>query len=367
MKNKVWAYIIGTGLALFAIHNPLQPAKEYAFLPAVGLVFSLLGTIVVLSDNRKNVTLGSKWVWIPLAVIALSIGLSGIGNGELGYVASCFMFGGLMFSFYLVARVLGQELLKPFAWAVVIGALGCIAFGLVNPGVKTGGFIISPTNYDMATGLLVFGTVVSIFSKQWLLATIALLGLVFTGAEQAMFITGALFLVVIIRKDFGKRLLLPAGVATIALVLLFTVGAGAKLYEPAFTKIAQAKAAVNATTVEERDNLLEEATGYRWITHWRIDRIKPFGYGYNMTQFYHGIPHSIVLIIIQQVGIVAALAWLVVAKYCLIKTKWKYAWITMIGLGAFDHYFWTQAAPWFWVLAGVSTASNIKADYIFRR
>ena len=73
------------------------------------------------------------------------------------------------------------------------------------------------------------------------------------------------------------------------------------------------------------DERLELATGYRWLTHWRISEIKPFGHGFIVTEFYKGIPHNIILIIIEQVGILGALAWLFVIGYCLIKTKWKYA------------------------------------------
>ena len=67
------------------------------------------------------------------------------------------------------------------------------------------------------------------------------------------------------------------------------------------------------------------------------------------------------------IGIAGALAWLWVTLFCLIKTKWKYAWSGVIILSVFDHFIWTQVAPWWWVLVGVSSVSAIKSDLIFRR
>jgi len=117
-------------------------------------------------------------------------------------------------------------------------------------------------------------------------------------------------------------------------------------------------------TFEEKMN---EATGFRWLTHWHISEIKPFGHGYIVTAFYKGIPHNIILIIIETVGIPAAIAWLFLTLYCLIRTRYKYAWVAILALGVFDHYLFTQAAPWWWALVGVSTASNIKSDLVFKK
>jgi hypothetical protein len=43
----------------------------------------------------------------------------------------------------------------------------------------------------------------------------------------------------------------------------------------------------------------------------------------------------------------------------------KYAWIALLSLCVFDHYIWTQAGIWFYLLIGVSTSSDIKTDKIF--
>jgi hypothetical protein len=101
-----------------------------------------------------------------------------------------------------------------------------------------------------------------------------------------------------------------------------------------------------------------------------VDAIKNmqfFGHGYTLSLVKGGIVHNIPLIIMHQIGPIGGLAWLFVTVWCLFKTKWKYAWIMVLAAGVFDHYFWTQFMPFVWVLIGVSTASTIKNDLIFRK
>ena len=64
-------------------------------------------------------------------------------------------------------------------------------------------------------------------------------------------------------------------------------------------------------------------------------------------------------------GILAAIAWLWVSVWCLVKTRWKYAWLAILSLSVFDHFIWTQLAPVWWMVVGASTASS-EPDLIFR-
>ncbi len=38
----------------------------------------------------------------------------------------------------------------------------------------------------------------------------------------------------------------------------------------------------------------------------------------------------------------------------------------IMALSVFDHFIFTQLAPWWWALVGVATASDIKSDLIFK-
>jgi len=115
------------------------------------------------------------------------------------------------------------------------------------------------------------------------------------------------------------------------------------------------------------DTLIGLTSG-RWVAITEAVRNFSFiGHGYSLSTVPGGIVHNIPLIIMHQVGPFAALAWLFVTLYCLIKTGWKYIWVAVIAMCVFDHYLWTQMAPWWWALVGVTTAHNINKDYIFRR
>ena len=76
--------------------------------------------------------------------------------------------------------------------------------------------------------------------------------------------------------------------------------------------------------------------------------------------------HNVPLVIVDQIGPLAGFAWLFITIFCLVKTKWKYAWSAVLVLSVFDHYIWTQFAPYWWALVGISTTVAIKNDYIFK-
>ena len=115
------------------------------------------------------------------------------------------------------------------------------------------------------------------------------------------------------------------------------------------------------------------AIGYRLeVIKDAMTHIKPLGEGYNLTDFSRSPNvHNVPLVLVQQLGypgILAGLAWLWVSVWCLVKTRWKYAFICIFALSFWDHYVFTQLAPVWWVLVGVSTApasDNIKSDLLF--
>ena len=119
-----------------------------------------------------------------------------------------------------------------------------------------------------------------------------------------------------------------------------------------------------------------DALGYRFqVIENAMSNIKTLGEGYNITVFSRPPPivHNVPLVLIQQLGypgILAAMAWLWVSIWCLVKTKWKYVWILILALSLFDHYIFTQLGHLWPIIVGVSTAptlSNIKSDLLFRK
>ncbi len=333
--NKVYAWAIGLGFVLFVIHNPAQPLLEYVFLPVVGLLLSFFGCVMVLMPKwgkrtnlggglywRKPIwefDLGKKWVYIPLLIIVLSMAVSGFVNGAtLGNKVAPLLFGVYLFGVYLASRKLGKEVFKPFAVCVIIQAISCVVYGIMYPGARAGGLIAWTSAgatggiYAISVRFLVFGAIVSIFKRRRLIILIALIGLFFTGSEEAVIAVVALGVAMLIRRDWSKKLLIPVAGLVIFLAVATPLGITQKLGEP-FIWYGEAMIQIpQAETAEERDILLDEALNNRWTPYKNaINNISPVGHGYYVTwstegeRFSGGLPHNVPLMIMDQVGPIA--------------------------------------------------------------
>lgn len=365
-KEKLYSWLIGIGLIILVIHQPNQPLVEtrVLFLPILGMVMILFCSIDYFISLRASgkLDLGSKWIWIPMLIIVSSIVIRPIytlitGDGVvidgqdkgLIFEAISIMIIIGMFTLYITSRKLGNEIFRIMPTAVIIVTISCI-YGFFSQNGTNGG-LISPTNYDMATGFLIFGTLVSPVEKRWWLLPIATIGIFFTGALEGVFILGILSLVVLIRKDFGKKMIPVLCSLAIIVIIGLVLGLSDKLQVPRLTgEVAGAEIYFN------------RGYGYTYA----MNNLSLLGNGFNINHFYREIPHNVPLIIIHQIGIVGAIAWCISTIYLIIKTKWRYAWIGFIAMGVFDHYTWTMACAWYWALAGVSSSSNIKEDFVFK-
>jgi len=369
-SNQKWAILIGTGLALFPIHNvwltDITSIKGQAtlFLPAIGGVIWILGTLFYLLNNWHKLDLGNKKIYIPLLVIAVSIGISGLINGTavVDKVAPLFM-GAILFASYLVARKLGSSIFWMLIPFVIVGAVVTIVSGILSPGVSNGGMI---TNYCASAGFLIFGAVVNQGRWQWALVIIALISIFFIGAVESVFILGVLGITILARRDFGKRFYIILGTTIGIIGLWATLGYLTSLYSanPNLLTLHQIIIGQLPLNRETTELLL---TGRGEIIWQSLQDIRLFGHGYFLGTVGGFNVHNIPLIIMYQVGVLAALAWLFVTIYCVVKTRLKYAWIAVMAMCVFDHYLWTQFGALWWVLIGVSSTSILKNDYIFRR
>ncbi len=368
--NKKWAIIIGVGLALFPIHNLWLTevtsigGNTTLFLPAIGAVIWIMGVLLFIRNNWQNLDWGDKKILIPLIVIVVSMGLSGFINGDSwGDKVSPLFIGGALFFAYVVSRSLGKDIFWMLIPFVFLGTVIAVILGILNPGVPSGGLI---TNYCASAGFLIFGAVVHQGKWQWALIIIALIGVFFIGALEAVFILGVLGITVLARRDFSRRFLIVAG------VLVGLVGMG--IISGYLLPLYEGGNNVGALLDVIRGDLTLDGGTITTITTGRqvaiIDAIKNtsiFGHGFSFSTVGGRVVHNIPLIISHQIGPIAAVAWLFVTVYCLIKTKWKYAWVAVMAMGVWDHYIWTQFGPLFWCLVGVSTSSTIKSDLIFKR
>jgi hypothetical protein len=337
------------------------------FLPAFGYLLVILGTGMFLLNNwelAKKTGWGSKWVTIPLLIIVLMMAISGFMNASTlqNRVSSLFM-GISLLAVYAAARILGPPLFRLLIPFVILGSVTAIVLGLLHPGVPDGGFI---TNYCASAGFLILGTVINQGKWQWLLSVLTIVGVFFIGALEAAFILTVLGLVILIRRDFSYRLLIVASTALCLVILWGLLGHLTPLYTG--NKNISILLSLTSDMGLVTDSTLSALTSGRWPIIWQaMQDIHLFGHGYSLGTTGGGVVHNIPLIIVHQIGIPGAIAWTFVTLYCLVKTKWKYVWITVIAVSVFDHYLWTQFAPWWWCLVAISCTYNVKSDLIFRK
>ena len=374
-SNRHWAYVIGLGMALTPIHNlwltnlsTNSKGETLFFLPAFGTAIWLIATLWFLLDSWKK---GSDWkewlgdwrIFVPLLIIVLFMGISGLVTGKTlgGKFAPLFM-GVSLFAVYVAARRLGAILFRALIPFVILGAVVAVVLGILHPGLPTSQVAGLITNYAANAGFLIFGAVVNQGKWQWVLVAIALVGVFFIGALEAAFIVTVLGITVIARRDFSRRFLTVAGIAVGLVGLWALLGYLVPLYKGN----NNLNVLFNLNTPDALNNLTTDRWG---VILNSLRDIRFFGHGYTLnvgTQIVGNTVHNIPLIIVYQIGPIAGLAWLLVSIFCLTGTKWKYAWIALLAMCVFDHYFWTQLYPLWWCLIGVSCTSSIKNDLIFR-
>ena len=368
--KRAWAVVIGSGLALSPIHNQwltelvTDRGEVGFFVPAFGTAIWLMGALCFVLYNWGELDWGDKKLYIPLLVIVASMGVSGLfwGDSVKDKLAPMFM-GFSLFAIYAVARYLGAGIFRVLGLFVIISAVIAVVCGLLNPGQPTGGLI---TNYCASAGFLIFGTMVNQGKWQWVLLIVASIGLFFVGALEALFIVGVLGIVFVLRRDWNYRFVIIIGILVAMATIWAILGYIIPLYE-GNRNLGMLFGLLTGDIALTSKSFSMLLSG-RWeVIVGAMRDLNVIGHGYSLSTVGGGIIHNVPLIITHQIGPLAAVAWVFVTIYCLIRTKWKYAWVAVVAMSIFDHYLWTQFVPYWWVLIGVSTASTIKSDLIFRK
>jgi hypothetical protein len=372
--NQRWALIIGFGMALTPMHSSVltelvtNDGTVGFFIPAFGHAIWIMATLwycnynwVIVKESVKSI---QKIILIPLIVIVVSMAVSGFITGDtLSDKVSPLLMGISLLSLFIVSRVMGKAIFLAFVPMVVIISISCVAYGLISPGQYTGGLI---TNYCAAAGYLILGTIINPGKWQWVLIIVASIGVFFIGALEAVFILGVLAIVMMFRRDWGKRLVVLSIVMAVGIGVWAIMGHLTPLYEGnqnLSTLFQMITGSVNINT-----ETMVALTSGRWeVIIQALKDTQILGHGYSLSTVEGGIVHNLPLIIMHQIRPLAALAWAFITVYCLVKTRWVYAWVAIIAVCVFDHYLWTQFTPLWWALVGVSTVSGLKSDLIWKR
>jgi len=339
--NSFWqrfpAILTGLGLALVPI------SMLGMTFPVLGLEILVVAAayVIILHLKERNLKLGSKYIYIPLAVITV---LALLSSGDL----TSKLLSIALFAIYLAA--VNTKDVKLLGLGVVIGCISVVASSLIG-GVRSGGMYQS---YNVAVGAIVIGTIMYKSKYQWVLMTIALVGLLFTGAEEALVVIVALGLTGLIRRDWSRKLLLPVLVIGLILFAGTLTGATSQLWHTTPTKLeALALGDVDA------------ALGGRMPSYaTALEDIRPLGHGYDPYNFDYTSIHNVPLRALYELGPLAVVAWLFLMGYGLVKIKPKYTFAALIALSLFDHFLWTFLCTYQFAAIGLASSSN--NDLVFR-
>lgn len=374
-SERIIVIVLSLGICLFPIHNQaltLTDGDETVFfLPWLGIGLIMYGLISLYDGNWQRIkdNVGPNVIWIPLLIIVGS-GFTRLIIEPIAetFASGCFLLG--LFLLYTASRQLGKKILLCLIPIVIIEAISIPIYGLIDSGQKAGGILTSTgelgirsANYDIAAGWIILGSAFLLWHKwfrSWIWLSLVAVGYYFMGAEEAFFGIGCLAVIALLRKDLSWKVIIPISLFLLCFGLGSLNDTTHDIYDTSETKF---------TAVAEQTDY-DSVTGLttnRWETYERaVNDLSVLGHGYTPTDFTVHTAHNVPLIVADQIGIMAALAWLWVTLYCLLKTSWKYAWVAIIALSVFDHYTWTQMAPFWWIIIGLSLTVPIN-DRIFRR
>ena len=368
LSKRAIAYVAGLGLALMAFHVSWLPQQLAILVPQLGVLL-IAGAMLVYAEKGRKWDRGPWYVWVPMLVIVLSAWARLAIDFSL-HTAAGAVFLTLMVPLYMMARDVGKSMFRVFAPLVVIEAASIVLYGATHQWARNGG-LLSFTNYDMAAGFLAFGALLAFGKWQWAIMLTAAVGMVFTGAPEAAFILAVLAVAMAVRRDWVRRNAVPLMVAGIVVAALFVFGPGFH-YATSILGGGRVPLEIGAPgqvvdyLSDGADSLENPIGGRLRVIGDAMSRIGPLGHGLVLTEFTGTTVHNVPLIIIDQIGPLAAMGWLAITSVCLVKSRWKYAWVGIVAMGVFDHYTWTMVAPWYWALAGASlTATN--SDMVLRR
>jgi hypothetical protein len=372
---KIIGGIFGLGLAGIIVHNPDSYLLKNWLIPTTGLFLILLTMPVLLAKVSKTTQKLDLWAVIPMSIIlvfaGLSMGfhtdLSFLNNNFLvrGYLSflSPFVFAFMVLSIYFIVKSHPHILETPFALMVIFATTGIVYIAFTT-GLKSGGWITCG-NYDTTVPLLVIGTLLAPKKWQWWLSGVSIIGLFFSGAEIGLVVIAGVVLVIIIRRDWSKKILLPVMALIVCLLVATPFGITHKLWVhngiqgTLGDRIQAARWAWDGGNVKSLDYLL---TGNRLNGNWHIRPITLTGYGLEIDKLTETTPHNQFLIITDQIGIIAALAWLFATLAWGIRTKNYYILVAILTIGMLDHFFWTVGILWWWAFMGIEERGLIFSE-----
>ena len=359
-KDIPLAYIM-LGIVLLTVH--LDWISKWGFGIIVGWTLLVAGSVIVLLKQYKSVRLNLPTL-IPLFIIVLLAIVSTI-QGKTDWISSSLLIVSLVF--FLVGRLVG---LKVF-WLVPLLCLQ-IAVAATIEGLRwihttdqyvPGGMGLTG-NSDLAGAILGFGCL--LLPRKWLWLAIPIeVGMFFVGDHWSIIALVVVAIIMAVKRDYyfeGWKL--PTAIITLGLVLslgFWTAGLTQTIWGFDF-KDGHFVSHVSDSTIGSQVtwNLNDRVS----MDQNAITNMSLLGNGIQSgnTTRYGGMIHNALLMILDDLGPIAALTWLFLVIYLIVRyPAFRYIWVFVLVNSIFSYYWWIPEAlgPWFFFLVGSTLSSRL--------
>jgi len=346
---------IGVGLFIVAQHGYLLWGTSSTVM--LGYMLLIAGMGYSLYFFRYSLPAPDTYIFYPLAfIIALAAVRMAYGSEGLSTASMYFLLLLFMFGLYYVATIKGPDLLKVAGPAVLIFGLSTIIDGLW--GLDEGAFRADGICGNCNTVAALLCVLVFMLHGRWrYLTPIALLAIVFTGSYWALVaVAAACTFGLVTRRVRWKSWmsLLTVLVLVVTIVAGFGVGKFDKVWQT--DRVVGGDAGPRLTVFKEA--LLDASVlghGFQPEAHQALDKqnnLQP-----NDESRYGQPVHNVPLMIMDDLGILAMIAFLVAMGYALWKTqRYKLALVALIVVsftGQFDYWWFNALMPFYFVIMGV--------------
>lgn len=361
-SNNILSFIIALGLVLFPIDNIIFSIGIFR-LKDFGLLLIIIGCLGILIKERK---LGGDYrVNIVVMIIALVIVIDSIFRASGLYKFYNILLAGSFILIYFISMKREYKITRLFFYAVIIESISCIIQGILNiKGVEysyfVGGIITSTgvnsqlshcANYNLACGYIAFGTILSTDKQQRILIPLVILAVFFIGSIEGIYIFITLLAWMIIKKNYNRAMFIELSIAVLFIIIWSVFGTGRSIWH----RLLPASKLVSDTS--NSHELAWKTMGWKYF----IDNFKWYGNGYLQlvsNKIYDTI-HNVPLVIVQQIGVVPAIAWIYASMVSLIKSKFSIIWIGLLVMCIADHMVWTNLVIYWWMIVGISFRKEI--------
>jgi len=348
---------IGLGIFIVAQHGYLLWGTSSTVMLGYMLLIAGIGYSLYYYRSYKPGVV--KLVSYPLLVIVALAGLRCFyGSEGLSTSLMYFVLLVIMFLVYQVARIKGDELLKFIGPATALFSISILIYEMQYWGSRSSGICANPNTVACFLVVAIF-----LLKDRWrYLIPVAFAAILCTGSYWALFALAVTFIVKFCMGNVKIRSFVTVVIAILLVLfvfLYFTTDLGIIAWQRDTTETIVKEGEDN---VGAFDNRIRQ---YRGV----IENISIQGHGLQPNaatednvvskESRYGEPvHSVPLMILDDLGIIALISWLVVMLYSIWKcARYRYALIAMFVVscfGTFDYWWFNSLMPFHFLLIGVA-------------